>query len=256
MHTGTLTIRHSPPSVRHLDLTLDTPAANLAADEALLDAAEAEESEAADGVLRFYESPVHFIVVGYGNRIAAEVDVAACAADGVPILRRVSGGGTVVLGPGCLAYALVLPVDLDPQLETVTGANRFIMERNRAALAALTGRPVAVQGHTDLAVANLKFSGNAQRRRRRTLLFHGTFLLHFDLACVGRWLRHPSAEPVYRNGRDHSAFVMNLGLSPAAVKTALGRAWEATVGYGQPIGEAVARLMRDRYSRPEWHARW
>ena len=64
-----------------LDLTLPTPAENLALDEALLDAAE-------DGVggevLRFWESPTPFVVVGYANKIASEVNVAACEATGGP----------------------------------------------------------------------------------------------------------------------------------------------------------------------------
>ena len=55
-----------------LDLTLPTPAENLACDEALLDAAE---SGAGGEALRFWESPVHFVVVGYANKVATEVNV-------------------------------------------------------------------------------------------------------------------------------------------------------------------------------------
>ena len=61
------------------------------------------------------------------------------------------------------------------------------MERNLAAIElAIGSRPSAiqVQGHTDLTVDGLKFSGNSQRRRRKFLLFHGTFLLKFDLTLV------------------------------------------------------------------------
>src|SRR5436190_1549788 len=94
-----------------LDLTLPTPAENLACDEALLDAFEAA---GGDGVLRFWEPAEPFVVVGYSNQVAQEVDVAACDAAGIPVLRRCSGGGTVVQGPGCLNYALVLNIEQTP----------------------------------------------------------------------------------------------------------------------------------------------
>ena len=68
------------------------------------------------------------------------------------------------------------------------------------------GERVKVAGHTDLAVGNLKFSGNAQRRKARYYLFHGTILVDFDLELVGRVLRAPSKEPEYRAQRFASRF--------------------------------------------------
>lgn len=248
--------------MRWLDLTLADPAANLALDEALL---EAVESGGAPGVLRTYEPPSCCVVVGYGNRVAREVDLEACVDSGtgegagtmpIPVLRRISGGGTVVLGPGCLAYALVLPVTANPELESVTGTNRFVMERNRSALAGLLGRPVAVQGHTDLTLGNLKFSGNSQRRRSGTVLFHGTFLLDFDLARIGRLLRRPSVEPAYREGRDHADFLVNLERTASEVKSALRTAWDANEAWLENLEHRVADLMRERYGRAEWHRRF
>src|SRR5688572_15806505 len=117
-----------------LDLTLPSPAENLALDEALLDAAEADEC---GEVLRFWESPTPFVVVGYANKIAAEANVAACEAKGIPILRRCSGGGTVVQGPGCLNYAVILRITADGPTRNISTANQFIMERNRHALASI-----------------------------------------------------------------------------------------------------------------------
>jgi lipoate-protein ligase A len=116
-----------------LDLTLPTPAENLACDEALLDWFEAN---GGDGVLRFWEPENYFVVVGYGNHVQTEVNVATCDKDGIPIFRRCSGGGTVLQGPGCLNYSLVLKVEEGGPLSSITAANRFIMERNREAVEA------------------------------------------------------------------------------------------------------------------------
>src|SRR5438552_1656745 len=135
-----------------LDLTLPTPAENLACDEALLDAAEAG---AGDEVLRFWESPGYFVVVGYANKVATEVNIAACEARGIPILRRCSGGGTVVQGPGCLNYALVLRIIENGPTRSISAANQFIMERNSAAIDSALRTPhstLRIQGHTDLAM--------------------------------------------------------------------------------------------------------
>ena len=72
-----------------------TPAAFLASEEALLDAAESGGPE----VLCFWESARPFIVVGFGQSVEREVDLPACRAANVPIVRRHSGGGAVVQGP-------------------------------------------------------------------------------------------------------------------------------------------------------------
>ena len=112
------------------DLTLPTPAENLACDEALLNECETRGGAA----LCFWESTVPFVVVGYGNEVAREVNAVACEADGVPILRRCSGGGTVLQGPGCLNYALVLEIASDAALASVSGANKFILHRIASAL--------------------------------------------------------------------------------------------------------------------------
>jgi lipoate-protein ligase A len=239
-----------------LDLSFPSPAENLACDEALLEAAEA----AAGGeVLRFWESREYFVVVGYANRVASEVNVAACEAHGVPVLRRCSGGGAVVQGPGCLNYSLVLRITADGPTRNISAANRFIMERNRSALRAATGRsslPIEVQGHTDLTIGGLKFSGNSQRRRREFLLFHGTFLLDFDLKRIGELLRMPSRQPGYREQRDHAQFVTNLNLPREAVKTALQAAWNAAGPFPGDLRGNIAALIEQKYRRAEWNWKW
>lgn len=240
--------------MKHLPLTLPTPGENLACDEALLDACEEGRTGA---VLRFFESPEVMVVVGYGNQVDREVDLPACAAARVPVLRRVSGGGTVVLGPGCLGYAVILPLAWAPELETVSGTNRFVMERHRAAISTLLGRPVEIQGHTDLTVDGRKFSGNSQRRRRGAVLFHGTFLAGMDLAPISRLLRMPSHQPEYRQARHHGDFVTNLPVPPDALRQSLLLAWGARerLEWTPALAAAVSGLVAVRYGSEEWHRR-
>jgi lipoate-protein ligase A len=258
--------------MNYLDLTLPTPAQNLACDEALLDWCEDENR---GEFLRFWEPREFFIVVGYANKVAQEVNAKACAASGIPIYRRCSGGGAVLQGPGCLNYSLILKIAASGRLRSVASANRFIMERNRAALAASLTRiadansqsPIAnsqqhpasrieVRGHTDLAVGGLKLSGNAQRRRKRCLLFHGTFLLRFDIPLIERILPMPSKQPDYRRHRTHSAFLTNLPVSADSVKRALREAWRAEEWVGTLPHERIDSLARDRYVTKEWNLKF
>jgi lipoate-protein ligase A len=232
-----------------LDLTLPTPEENLACDEALLELCD---EGLADEVLRVWESPRHFVVVGYANKIASEVDVPFCRQNGLPILRRCSGGGTVLQGRGCLSYALILRIDESGPLRSIASTNQFVLERQRAILEGLLQAPVHVRGHTDLALGALKFSGNSQRRKRRALLFHGVFLIEFDLALIERALLMPSKQPDYRANRSHSDFLVNLRVSARDVTLALRRGWQAATPLSEIPLERIRNLVRDKYATPEW----
>ena len=236
--------------MKFLDSPLPTPAENLAADEALLDWCEA----GAGAECRwFWEPREPFVVVGYANKIAGEVNAAACRQRSTPIFRRCSGGGTVVQMPGGLNYALVLKITPDGPTQNITRANQFIMERNRRALAAVTGRPVTVRGHTDLAMGDKKFAGNSQRRRRDFLLFHGTLLLNGDLDLIRELLPMPSLEPDYRGKRSHLDFVMNLQVSAESVKAALRQEWNAQEPLTNPPWEQITALAQGKYSTDAWN---
>jgi len=239
--------------MQFLDLTLPGAEENLALDEALLEECEAGRC---GGVLRVWESPSYFVVLGYTNRRGTEVDLAACRQRGVPVLRRTSGGGTVVQGPGCLSYALVLRNEQAAELKGISETNHFVMGRHREAISLLVGRPVEVNGHTDLAIGGRKFSGNAQRRKRCCLLFHGTFLLQADLDLIAELLPMPSQQPDYRGGRAHADFLTNLSVPAEDLKAALRQAWQADEPMAMWPRQAVARLVEERYARPEWIGRF
>ncbi|HTH48046.1 MAG TPA: lipoate--protein ligase family protein [Candidatus Limnocylindria bacterium] len=232
-----------------------TPAELLAWDEALLDATEAGGPEA----LWFWEAAEPFVVVGYGQEIAREVDEAACGRRGVPVLRRCSGGGTVVQGRGCLNYGLTLRIEEGGPLATITGTNAWIMERNRRALTTVLDHEMVVRGHTDLALVTAggekKFSGNAQRRKRTALLFHGTILLDFNLELIAELLRFPSAQPDYRRNRSHLDFIANTGLAAGAAIRALSAEWGAESAYPALPVAGMQTALNARYMRDDWNHR-
>lgn len=235
--------------MQYLDLSLPTPEGNLACDEALLERCE---EGLADETLRVWESSQPFVAVGYANRVGAEVNVPFCRDNGLPILRRCSGGGTVLQGPGCFSYALILRIDPAGPCRTVTATNQFVLGRQRAILEDLLRRPVQVRGQTDLALGELKFSGNSQRRKRRALVFHGSFLLDFDIPLIERALLMPSKQPDYRARRSHSDFLTNLRLPAPELARALRRGWQADPPADDVPIERIRQLAREKYASHEW----
>jgi lipoate-protein ligase A len=235
------------------DLTLGTPEENLACDEVLLDLCEAGGS---DELLRLWALPQYFVVVGYANKATTEVNIPFCRQYGIPVLRRCTGGGTVLQGPGVLNYSLILRTDGSRPCHSIPATNKFILERHRDALAALTCAPVEWRGQTDLAIGGLKFAGNAQRRRRHFLLFHGSFLLRLDMSLVEKALPQPSRQPDYRVNRSHADFLINLNVPPHTIKSALAKAWN-TVGVLDPIPwDKITHLAREKYALEEWNLKF
>ena len=236
--------------MKYIDLSLSAPPENLACDEALLDLCE-EGYE--DEILRFWESPEHFVVVGYANNVSKEANLDACRAANIPVLRRLSGGGTVLQGPGCLNYSVILRIPESGPLATISGTNNFILEKQKSALAPLIGREIRLAGSTDLAIGDLKFSGNAQRRKRKFLIFHGTLLLKFNVTLIEKYLQMPSKQPEYREGRAHTGFLTNLNLDAHSVKQAIQNEWKAKEPLQNVPKGKIEELARTKYSKEEWN---
>lgn len=236
-----------------LDLSLPSPAENLALDEALLDE---RENSGGEAVFRFWETTSPFVVLGYVCKIEDDVNRADCEKRGVPILRRSSGGGTVLQSRGVLNYALVLPIENGTPTENLTTTNAFVMQKTRTALQTLVRDEVSIRGITDLAIGDLKFCGNAQRRRRNWLLFHGAFLLDCDLDLMSALLKLPPRQPDYRAHRTHADFVTNLHLPPQNIKDALCAAWQVESELSTYSQERIQNLVAEKYARDEWNLKF
>ena len=223
------------------------PADNLAFDEALLRVA--PESP----VLWLWRNPV-CVVVGRGQRIAREVRVEECARDGVPVLRRASGGGTVFHDPGNLNVTLVLPGPTDRPLETLGKVMSAAVDQLGL---------VPRIGDRGLFVDDAKLCGFAVFRTKTGLLAHSTLLVETSAALVGRYLTSAPADP--RPLDSHRSPVASLaehGLRPGfpSVEAAVRAAASQILGTLVPRPPSAAELTRQRallhtrYRYPSWHA--
>lgn len=240
----------APPGLLHLDHTFPDIASNLALDEALLLHAE---TQGGAPVLRFWEPTGLAVVLGASCRRLVDVDVARCRADGVPVARRSSGGGTVIVGPGTLNVTVVLPGDAAPGLDAVDTAQAYVLERTARALRRF-GPDVGVKGHGDLTRGDRKFAGSAQRRLRRFFLVHASLLYRFPIRLVSRYLHLPDRQHAYRARRSHEEFLTNLDVPRPDLLAALRSAWPTTGSAGVPE-RLVAQLVADKFADPAWTER-
>lgn len=175
---------------------------------------QAVETGSAECVWRTWQSPRPVVVLGRNTPAADHVIVDACREDQVAVLRRFSGGGAVVLGPGCLNYAVAVSLVSHPALADVATSFHVILGRIVGAMR-ISGLTVA--GGSDLAIDGRKVSGNAQRRGRRAVLHHGTLLYDFDANLATRYLREPIRQPAYRARRPHAEFIGHVPLGPEEI---------------------------------------
>jgi lipoate---protein ligase len=237
------------------EVTLASVAEDLALDEALL--IEADEGRVPP-LVRFWEPGDYAVVLGASRRLRDEVRIEACRNDRVPILRRSSGGGTVVIGPGALNVAVVLPQTAAPGLSAVDAAQCYVVERIAESIRR-AGRPVAVVGHGDLVLGDRKCGGSAQRRMKRWFLVHCSILYQFPIERFDRYLAIPERQPAYRQGRPHHEFVTNLDLSRQALIDALSGTGFPGAGPFPALDGAlihVPSLLAEKYANSAWIERF
>ncbi len=130
------------------------------------------------------------------------------------IARRISGGGTVLHGPGNVNYSFFLPMEMHRDLYAVRHSYEVFLGMVTRSLHA-QGIECGVRGLSDIVLEpegrQKKISGNAQFRKYGMIVHHGTLLVQKDIIpFISRFLNHPPAEPDYRKSRPHDEFLMHL----------------------------------------------
>ena len=96
------------PAGRILNMGKNCAAMNMAVDEAILISQKEQLISTLRPTLRFYDWTHPAFSFGYFQDIDSEVDIEACREDNIELVKRMTGGGTVVHGWD-LTYTLVLP---------------------------------------------------------------------------------------------------------------------------------------------------
>lgn len=196
------------------------------------------------------------VIIGKHQNARDEVDLTYAAEHGIPVVRRLSGGGAVYHDLGNLNFTFIEDGD-----DSCLSMERF----TKPLLAACRtfGIRAEIAGINDVTVGGRKFSGNAGYQRDGRILHHGTVLITTDIETMAGVLT-PSDAKLRSNGvgsvRER---VVNLsdccpGLTVAAFARELGR---QVFGTDKPAGHRwsrkdlgrIRKLSRERYETLEWN---
>lgn len=169
--------------------------------------------------LKIFSPEMNSVVLGSGNDESKEVNLEACTALGIPILRRYGGGGTVVLYPGCVV------ISVGCWVKDQFSNNLYFSMINRAVILSLARQwPVfsglAQAGISDIVMGDKKVGGTSLFRSRNYLLYQASILVNLDARLIERVLRHPTKEPDYRHRRSHEDFLIGLSGIDGTISTA------------------------------------
>jgi len=165
----------------------NTASVNMSIDRAVL---VANSEEKVPPTVRFYGWNPPAISIGYFQSLEEEVDLDSCKRFGVDYVRRITGGGAV-FHEAELTYSIVIP-------ESHPGIPKNIMESyGRICGALIKGlKQLGIESEyvpiNDIVSAGRKISGNAQTRKSRTVLQHGTILMDVDVDKMFSLLKVPN----------------------------------------------------------------
>lgn len=158
-------------------------------------------------IFRFFETKRKVVVLSSSNKAETEANVAFCEKENIPIIRRKGGGGTVVLGPGCLVLTFAF------YAKDVFGNSKYFNMINELWIQSIQPYvPVTLlqNGISDICAGKKKIAGTSIFRKKHLLVYQGSMLVDMNLEFMSQVLSHPSKEPEYRQGRPHTEFLTTL----------------------------------------------
>lgn len=210
--------------------------------------------------IRFWEWGERAIVLGSHQSIANEVDVGAASQLGFRLLRRLSGGGAMIVEPrATITWSIYAPAADVGELSFADSYAFFDAWAVRTLRDEL-GVPAEHRPLNDIATPRGKLAGSAQARRRGRVLHHTALAYDMDPALVRRLLRigRPRVSP--RGLRSAEKEV-----SPLRWFTQLGQpevVARLAAAHGGSPGEVTAgelsratRLAAEKYDLREWTER-
>lgn len=251
---------------------------NMAVDEAILDGVA---SGASSPTLRFFQWRPACLSLGYFQPRAV-VNEEACAASGIGVVRRPTGG-RAILHDRELTYSVAMPVAVLSGDQAVQSSyfrlSQALLEGLRSAGAWVTlarAEPDAGAGHGpacfdrasahEILLDGRKLVGSAQVRRGGALLQHGSILFEPQVEALLGCLRLGEGE------RDRWRRSMVGGIAglqghcecnPGALADAIGKAFARVFGVRLIPGEVTplerdeaGHLSKEKYGNREWTGRY
>ena len=199
------------------------------------------------------------VIIGKHQNPLKEVNLEYCKNNNIPIIRRVSGGGTVYHDLGNINYSFI---DLGKQESLVNFA-----KYSQPILDVLInlGVDAKLEGKSDLKINGFKFSGNASHVHRNKVLHHGTLLFKSELNILQKSIkitkRNISDKAVNSNrsrvGNISDHLKQNISIEDFKLKLLkqIKNQFPETkeVNFTETQTNEIVKLMNEKYLSWEWN---
>ncbi|KAE9586609.1 hypothetical protein Lal_00004672 [Lupinus albus] len=147
------------------------------------------------------------IVMGLSGKISELVEVKSVLRDHIPIIRRFTGGGTVVVDHDTIFVTLICNKDavsnVQPFPRPIMSWSGLLYNKVFEGVADFHLR------ENDYVFGDRKFGGNAQSITKHRWVHHTSFLWDYEAKNMS-YLKLPSKAPEYRLTRGHVEFIRGM----------------------------------------------
>ena len=199
------------------------------------------------------------IIIGKHQNALAEINLDKCEKEGIEIVRRLSGGGTVFHDEGNLNYCFIN--------EGQKGELINFRKYSQPVIDVLQSLNVNAkfEGKSDLTIEGMKFSGNASHIYRSKVMQHGTMLFSSDLNRLNSLLKvNPlkfkdrgvrSIRSRVTNISDHLSAPLNVDELQNKIVDHVQSQFPEVKAYEltEEDHRAIQKLMEEKYLKWEWN---
>jgi len=241
-----------PDALRVIDFGRVTPLRS----QTLWHAAAYGVSAGAPPTLSFARPSAAYVCLGY-HRGLDEVDQEYCRRAGLPVYRRMVGGGPVYLDDGQLFFQICLPAGMVPASRL--DALRALLEPAVTAFRA-TGADARLDENLEICLGDRKICGHGAGQIEGTVVVCGNLIERFDHERAAGVLAVPDKEQRAQTLDLMRRYVSATAVDPERFRASLTTAYAAALGLAPVSGSLTsaerARLAKldERFSSEEWLA--
>lgn len=147
-----------------------------------------------------------YLILGASNSAEESLITENVNADNIQVYKRPSGGQSVLLSPKTLVISALLTDQNFSSKEIFRKTNSLII----AGLKYFSTETFSLCGISDIAIGDKKILGSSMYHSKDKYFYHAVLNISESTDVISKYLKHPSKEPDYRRGRNHSDFITSL----------------------------------------------
>jgi lipoate-protein ligase A len=199
------------------------------------------------------------IIVGKHQNTLAEINYSFVKENYIPVIRRISGGGTVYHDLGNLNFTFISSGEKGKLVNFKKFTQPIIEVLNQL------GVPARFEGKNDLRVNGFKISGNAEHVYKNKVLHHGTLLFSSDLDYMNQAIKSlpvkykgKSVQSIRSKVENISAFLkdeISIEKFKKKITEYIKTTGTETITYSlsKEDMKAINQLVQDKYNTWQWN---